>query len=82
MSIVPFDPPASEAATPARPPQRSLNGVLNWLVEQTPEAVSAAAHDADTPHRLEEMDAERREFLTKVLGDMESSDYLASVKVC
>eukprot|EP00045_Choanoeca_perplexa_P004833 m.40937 g.40937 ORF g.40937 m.40937 type:complete len:333 (-) comp12791_c0_seq1:24-1022(-) len=81
MSIMPFEAPATaEAAPTASQPQRSLNGVLNWLVEQTPEAVSTAANDTDAPNHLEEMDAERREFLQKVLGEMESSDYLASVK--
>ena len=82
MSIVPVPTPVQAEASPngasSRPPQRSLNGVLSWLVEQTPEAVSAAARDSQT---IEQMDEERRAFLSQTLGALQGSDHLSSIKV-
>jgi hypothetical protein len=48
MSLVPVEPSGAAAAAAAaasspRAPERSLNGVLQWLIEQAPEAVAEAA---------------------------------------
>ena len=72
MSLVPV--PASAGG--GGEPREGLQGVVQWLCEQTPEAVTANP-SAEAVNR---MDEEKQRFLANVLGSLQK-DYLANVKV-